>query len=73
MSENEDTGNRLMGEGREAPVACTIEGHAAALGVSAAVFAAVRQYQGWAEGKKVERSAFEQAVYAFLGAPIGGR
>jgi hypothetical protein len=72
MAEQGDTENRLMGEGREVPVFCTIEEHAAALGLSAAVFAAVRQYQGWAAGKKVEKGVFEQAVHAFLGAPMGG-
>jgi hypothetical protein len=55
-----------MGE----PVFCAIEQHALELEVSAPVFAAVRQYQGWAEGKKVERSEFEQAVHAFLSAPM---
>jgi hypothetical protein len=59
-------------EGSEVPVFCSIEEHAAVLCVSAPVFAAVREYQGWAEGKKVERIEFEQAVRAFLGAPMGG-
>jgi hypothetical protein len=61
------------GESRaDAPVFCAIEEHATALGVSAPVFAAVRQYKGWAAEKKVERSEFEKAVNAFLGAPMGG-
>jgi hypothetical protein len=54
------------------PVFGAIEEHAAALGVPAPVFAAVRQYQGWAEGKKVKKDEFEEAVNAFLNAPIGG-
>jgi hypothetical protein len=52
---------------------CAIEEHAATLDVSAPIFAAVRQYKGWAAGKKVEKSEFEQAVHAFLGAPMGGK
>lgn len=55
-----------------APVFCAVEEHAAALGVSAPVFAAVRQYKGWAAGKKVERSEFEKSVKDFLNAPAGG-
>ena len=53
-------------------VFCAIEEHAAQMSVSAPVFAAVRQYQGWAEGKKVEKREFEEAVRAFLGSPMGG-
>jgi hypothetical protein len=34
-------------------VFCAVEEHAAALGVSAPVFAAVRQHKGWAAGKKL--------------------
>jgi hypothetical protein len=52
---------------------CTIEEHASALGVSASVFAVVRQYKSWAEGKKVEKSEFEEAVHTFLDSPIGGK
>jgi hypothetical protein len=55
-----------------APVFCAVEKHAVVLGVSAPVFAAVRQYKGWAAGKKVERSEFEKSVKDFLNAPTGG-
>ena len=54
------------------PAFLAIEEHAAALGVSAPVFAAVRQYRGWAEGKKVKKDEFEEAVNTFLNSPIGG-
>jgi hypothetical protein len=67
MSRKNDGENRA-----DAPVFRAIEEHAAVLGVSAPVFAAVRQYKGWAAEKKVERSEFEEAVNAFLGAPMGG-
>jgi hypothetical protein len=59
-------------EQRNAPVFCAIEEHAAALGIAAPVFAAVRQYKGWAAGKKVEINVFERAVKDFLNAPAGG-
>jgi hypothetical protein len=50
-----------------------VEEHAAALGVSAPVFAAVKQANGWAAGKKVEKAVFEKAVKGFLNAPMGGK
>jgi hypothetical protein len=65
--------NMTADEQRNAPVFCAIEEHASALGVSAPVFAAVRQYKGWAAGKKVEKSEFERAVKDFLGSPAGGK
>jgi hypothetical protein len=55
------------------PATLTVEEHAKTLNVSAPVFAAVRQYKGWAAGKKIERSEFEKAVNAFLNAPMGGK
>ncbi|MHB9292682.1 hypothetical protein Holit_01784 [Hollandina sp. SP2] len=54
------------------PVFRAIEEHAKARGLSAPVFAAVRQMKGWSEGKKVEVTEFNEAVNTFLGAPIGG-
>jgi hypothetical protein len=66
----DDTEN---GAAEAAPVFCAIEEHASALGITAPVFAAVRQYKGWAAGKKVEKSGFEKAVEDFLGSPIGGK
>jgi hypothetical protein len=56
----------------DAPIFCGIEAHASALDVSAPVFAAVRQYKGWAAGKKIEKNEFEEAVRDVLNAPIGG-
>jgi hypothetical protein len=50
----------------------TIEKLAKRLGVSAPVFAAVKQMQGWASGKTVPEDEFKKAVEAFLGAPISG-
>jgi hypothetical protein len=67
MSNKNDT------EKKDAPVFCAVEEHAAALGITAPVFAAVRQYKGWASGKKVERSEFEKAAKDFLGSPMGGK
>jgi hypothetical protein len=58
---------------KDAPVFCAVEEHAAALDVSAPVFAAVRQYKGWAAGKKIDRNGFEKAVKDFLGSPAGGK
>jgi hypothetical protein len=58
---------------KDAPVFCAVEEHAAAQDITAPVFAAVRQYKGWAAGKKVERSEFEKAVKDFLGSPAGGK
>jgi hypothetical protein len=55
------------------PAFRAVEEHAAEMKVSAPVFAAVRQANGWAAGKKVERSDFEKAVKGFLNAPMGGR
>jgi hypothetical protein len=50
-----------------------IEEHAKAQRISAPIFAAVRQMQGWSEGKKVAETEFNEAVTAFLGAPVGGK
>ena len=58
---------------KDTPAFRAIEEHAKTLGISEAVFAAVRQYKGWAAGKKVERSEFEKAVNDFLSAPAGGK
>ena len=55
-----------------APTFRAVEEHAAALGVSAPVFAAVKQARGWAAGKKLEKWEFEKAVNSFLRAPMGG-
>jgi hypothetical protein len=57
---------------RAASAVLTVEDHAKALGISAPVFAAVRQAWGWAAGKKVSQSDFEKAVNGFLNAPMGG-
>jgi hypothetical protein len=54
------------------PTFLAIEEHAKAKRISAPVFAAVRQMNGWSEGKKVGEAAFTEAVKAFLGAPVGG-
>jgi hypothetical protein len=50
----------------------TVEKLAKRLEVSAPVFAAVMQMQGWASGKTVSEDEFKKAVEAFLGAPISG-
>jgi hypothetical protein len=84
MSKKDDTPFQSGGENgggettpqaipKGAPTFRAIEEHAAALHVAAPVFAAVRQAMGWADGKKVEKTAFEKAVKDFLGAPMGGK
>ncbi|MDR0402033.1 MAG: hypothetical protein LBH35_00430 [Treponema sp.] len=49
-----------------------VEEHAAALGISSPIFAAVKVAKGWNAGKKVERTEFKKAVDGFLKAPTGG-
>jgi hypothetical protein len=71
--ETKDTENREEDTGGNVPVFCAIEEHAAARGISAPVFAAVKQARGWAAGKKVEKAEFEKAVKGFLKASMGGR
>ncbi|GHU01837.1 hypothetical protein FACS1894147_02470 [Spirochaetia bacterium] len=71
MSKNNGMGGAGLPE--NAPTFCAVEEHAKTLEVSAPVFAAVRQYKGWAAGKKVDKSDFEKAVKDFLGAPMGGK
>ncbi|MDR1128208.1 MAG: hypothetical protein LBL20_02760 [Treponema sp.] len=51
----------------------TIEELAEKLKVGKPVLAAVKQSEGWAEGKKVPETVFKAAVDAFLGAPMGGK
>ena len=61
----------LENSGASVPAFRAIEEHAAALGISAPVFAAVKAANGWNAGKKVEKAEFEKAVNGFLNAPIG--
>jgi hypothetical protein len=50
-----------------------IEEHAAKLKVSKPIVAAIMQAEGWAEGKKVTKTAFLAANDAFLNGPMGGK
>ena len=50
----------------------TIEEHAKQENIPAHIFAAVKAMKGWNPGKKVHKSVFNEAVNAFLNAPIGG-
>lgn len=50
----------------------TIEEHARDINLPKSVFAAVKEAQGWAEGKEVPEETFREAVRSFLGGPIGG-
>ena len=59
-------------EGME-PGLRTIEEHAEKLKVSKPVFAAVKQEEGWAAGKKVTETAFKAAMDTFLKAPMDGK
>ena len=77
MSKEDESGGWPQTEAAQeaaqtAPTFCAVEEHAAALGISAPVFAAVKQSRGWAAGKKVEKTDFKKAVNAFLKAPMGG-
>ncbi len=51
----------------------TVEEHAKKQKVTAPILAAVMQKANWSSGKRVSREEFEQAVIAFLSAPMGGR
>jgi hypothetical protein len=63
-----------QGEGTAVPPTfLAIEEHAKARRIPAPVFAAVRQMKGWSEGKKVLEAEFNEAVNAFLNAPVGGK
>lgn len=57
---------------KESATFLAVEEHAVSLQISAPVFQAVMQAQNWAAGKKVEKNEFEEAVNAFLNAPMGG-
>jgi hypothetical protein len=58
------------GEGDEL---LSIEEHQKNLDIGAPVFAAVMQSNRWGAGKKVSKADFQNAVKAFLGAPMGGK
>jgi hypothetical protein len=51
----------------------TIEELAEKLKVGKPVLAAVKQSEGWSEGKKVTEPVLKTAVETFLGAPMGGK
>jgi glycine cleavage system H lipoate-binding protein len=51
----------------------TVEEIKKTLNISAPVFAAVMQANGWAAGKKVSVAVFEQAAKGFLNGPMGGK
>jgi hypothetical protein len=57
----------------DAKASMTVEEHAKRQKLTAPIFSAVMQSKGWASGKKVSKSEFEEAINAFLGAPMGGR
>ena len=59
-------------EKKDVPAFRAIEEHAAALGLSVPVFAAVKQARGWADGKKVDQTEFQRAVNGFLNGPMKG-
>jgi hypothetical protein len=72
-NESGETENQGMTDAAGVPTFRAIEEHAAALDISAPVFAAVKTARGWASGKNVEKAEFEKAVKSFLGSPIGGK
>jgi hypothetical protein len=51
----------------------TIAEHAARENVPPSILSAVMQFENWAEGKQVSKSAFKGAVESFLNAPAWGR
>jgi hypothetical protein len=65
-------GDKLPEAGGE-PKLLTIEELAEKLKVGKPVLAAVKQSEGWSEGKKVTEAVFKTAIETFLGAPMGGK
>ncbi len=57
----------------DAKASMTVEEHAKRQRLTAPIFAAVMQSKGWASGKKVTKTEFEEAIKAFLGSPMGGK
>jgi hypothetical protein len=68
----DDSENKPPETGGE-PGLLAIEEHAEKLKVSKPVFAAVKQAEGWAAGKKVTETEFKTAMDAFLKAPMDGK
>jgi hypothetical protein len=72
-NESKDGQKDAVDTKQKVPVCLTVEEHAKRQRLTAPIFAAVMQSKGWASGKKVSKSEFEEAINAFLGAPMGGR
>lgn len=73
MSNETKDGLEKAADTKKGPVLLTVEEHSKRQKLTAPIFAAVMQSKGWASGKKVTKSEFEEAINAFLGAPMGGR
>jgi len=57
----------------DAKASMTVEEHAKRQRLTAPIFAAVMQSKGWASGKKVTKTEFEEAINTFLDSPMGGK
>lgn len=73
MSNETKDGLEKAADTKKGPVLLTVEEHSKRQKLTAPIFAAVMQSKGWASGKKVTKSEFEEAIKAFLGSPMGGK
>lgn len=73
MSNDTKDGQEKAVDTKKGPVLLTVEEHAKRQKLTAPIFSAVMQSKGWASGKKVTKSEFEEAIKAFLGSPMGGK
>ena len=73
MSNEIKDGLERAADTKKGPVLLTVEEHAKRQKLTAPIFSAVMQSKGWASGKKVTKTEFEEAIKAFLGSPMGGK
>lgn len=73
MSNENKDGQEKAADTKKGPVLLAVEEHSKRQKLTAPIFAAVMQSKGWASGKKVTKSEFEEAIKAFLGSPMGGK
>jgi len=73
MSHESKDGQDKAADTKKGPMRLTVEEHAKRQRLTAPIFAAVMQSKGWASGKKVTKTEFEEAIKAFLGSPMGGK
>jgi len=73
MSNKTKDGQDKAADTKKGPVLLAVEEHAKRQRLTAPIFAAVMQSKGWASGKKVTKTEFEEAINAFLDSPMGGK